>query len=136
MTRAIFILFATAQISSAAPNLRFTVTIDRGEDIGQNFGSLFEATSADGSVTIGAGFPNAYNTRYREDRHLVQFFVRPTEGSREMKVEELPRPTEDLTGDYLYGREGRVYSTYGGLKIWNNDKGAWEPTTGPAGKNP
>ncbi len=134
MTRAIFILFATALISSAAPNLRFTVTIDRGEDIGQNFGSLFEATSADGSVTIGAGFPNAYNTRYREDRHLVQFFVRPTEGSREMKVEELPRPTEDLTGDYLYGREGRVYSTHGGLKIWNNDKGAWEPTTGPGGR--
>jgi len=115
-------------------NLRFSVTIDRGEDIGQDFGTLFEATSPDAGVTVGAGFLNAYNTRYRADRHAVQFFVRPTEGPREMTVEELPRTTDNLTGAYLHGRDGKVYSTYGGLKSWNVAKRVWEPATGPGGK--
>ncbi|MBG89659.1 MAG: hypothetical protein CMO80_22550 [Verrucomicrobiales bacterium] len=126
--------YAAKMLALLKPNHRFSVTIDRGEDIGQNFGSLFEATSPDGSVTIGAGFPNAYNTRYRADRHDVQFFIRPHNGPREMTVKELPRPSGNLTGTYLYGREGKVYSTYGGLGFWNTDKGAWERTTGPGGK--
>ena len=36
--------------------VKLAVTIDRGADIGQNFGSLFEATSDDDSLVIGAGF--------------------------------------------------------------------------------
>jgi len=131
-------LIVFGSIASAAepakPNLRFTVTIDRGEDVGQNFGSLFEAVSADGSVTVGAGFQNAYNTRYRADRHAVQFFIRPIDGPREMAVEELPRPTDDLTGAYLHGRDDVVYSTYGGLKSWNAETHTWESASGPGGK--
>lgn len=106
-----------------------TVTIDRGQDVGQCFGSLFEARSDDGKLVIGAGFQNAYNTRYRADRHAVQFFVRPVDGERELAVEELPRPTDNLTGAYLFGRDGRVYSTFGGLKVWNVEATSWDPVT-------
>ena len=106
-----------------------TVTVDRGQDVGQCFGSLFETRSADGKLVIGAGFQNAYNTRYRADRHAVQFFIRPVDGDRELTVEELPRPTDNLTGAYLFGRDGRVYSTYGGLKVWSPDAKNWQPVT-------
>ena len=87
---------AADEVPAAAT--RVVVTIDRGQDIGQCFGSLFEASTDDGSLVVGAGFQNAYNTRYRADRHAVQFFIRPTSGRREMTVDELPRPTEDLVG--------------------------------------
>ena len=107
------------------PATKFIVTIDRGQDLGQCFGSLFEARTKDHSLIVGAGFQNAYNTRYRADRHAVQFFVRPSNGRREMSVEELPRPTENLTGAYLYERDGTVYSTYGGLQSWNAKTQSW-----------
>ena len=108
----------------------FQVTIDRGADIGQNFGSLFEVQSEDGSITIGAGFQNGYNTRYRADRHAVQFFVRSadgglTESESSADVELLPRPN-DLCGTYLYTRDDVVYSTYGGVRAWNPDEKQWQ----------
>ncbi len=40
---------------------KISITIDRGSDVGQNFGSLFEARSTDGSLVVGAGFQNSYN---------------------------------------------------------------------------
>ena len=112
---------------------RIVVTIDRGQDLGQCFGSLFEARSDDGSLVVGAGFQNAYNTRYRADRHSVQFFIRPTNGRRELTTEELPRPTERLTGAYLFERDGTVYSTYGGLKSWNPKTRTWNRADGAVG---
>ena len=117
----------------SAESIKITVKIQRGRDIGQSFGSLFEATSDDGSLVIGAGFQNGYNTRYRADRHAVQFFMRPTSGDREMTAEELPRPNNELTGSYLFGRDGEVYSTYGGLKSWNSKARAWQEAAGGAG---
>lgn len=109
----------------------FSITFDRGADVGQSFGSLFEVTSEDGSLVIGAGFQNLYNTRLRGDRHAVQFFVRPTDGEREFRVEALPRPN-DLCGTYLSGRDEVVRSTYGGLKVWDPAAKAWrvEPDVG------
>lgn len=120
-------LLARPQMLSAAGTTKITVTIDRGRDLGQNFGSLFEASSNDGSLVLGAGFQNLYNTRYRADRHAVQFYVRPTGGRRTMVAETLPRPNR-LCGTYLYGRDGIVHSTYGGLKAWNSDAGSWQET--------
>lgn len=111
----------------------FEVKFDRGEDRGQSFGSLFEVTSRDGSLVIGAGFQNGYNTRYRADRHSLQFYIRPTDGQRQFKVEELPRPTDDLLGSYLFGRDGEVYSTYGGLKVWDHEKEKWIEVKGAGG---
>ena len=61
--------------ASAAQATTISVTIDRGRDVGQSFGSLFEATSSDGSLVLGAGFQNAYNTLYQADRHALQFFI-------------------------------------------------------------
>ena len=112
---------------------KFVVTIDRGQDRGQCFGSLFEATSNDGEIVIGAGFQNAYNTRFRGDRHAIQFYLRPTKGQREMIVEELPRPSDDLTGAYLFERDGTLYSTFGGLKTWNANKRSWDEASGIGG---
>ena len=111
----------------------FEVKFDRGEDRGQGFGSLFEVASQDGTLVIGAGFQNGYNTRYRADRHSVQFYIRPTDGQRQFKVEELPRPTDDLLGSYLFGRDGEVYSTYGGLKVWDRENRKWSDVKGAGG---
>jgi hypothetical protein len=122
---ALFSAIVLLPVCTVAQSVRVSVTIDRGRDLGQCFGSLFEAASDDGSFVIGAGFQNAYNTRYRGDRHAVQFFIRPTSGDRELAVEELPRPTDNLTGSYLFGRDGIVHSTYGGLKSWNSASRAW-----------
>jgi len=109
------------------------ITVDRGEDVGQAFGSLFEAKSADGKLTIGAGFQNAYNTRYRADRHELQFFVRPGKGERKYRVVELPRPNDTLTGSYLFSRDGVVYSTYGGVKVWDVATESWRGATTSGG---
>jgi hypothetical protein len=130
MNNLTFVLVAGAICASAAAArgedpLTIAVTIDRGSDLGQAFGSLFEATSDDGSLVIGAGFQNHYNTRYRSDRHAVQFYVRPTSGERQHVTELLPRPNE-LCGTYLHGRDGVIRSTYGGLRAWDPATGAWQ----------
>lgn len=111
---------------------RIEVILDRGPDQGQSFGTLFEATSADGRLVVGAGFQNAYNTRLRADRHAVQFFVRPTRGSLPAQVTALPRPN-DLCGTYLYSRDGVLYATYGGLHRWDETTGAWVAATETGG---
>jgi hypothetical protein len=121
-----------AQKRHEAVTTKITVTINRGRDRGQNFGSLFEATSDDGSLVLGAGFQNLYNTRYRADRHAVQFFIRPSGGRRTFSTKTLPRPNQ-LCGTYLYGRDGVVRSTYGGVKAWNPDAKTWHETTSIAG---
>ena len=111
---------------------RIVVTVDRGPDVGQSFGSLFEVTSSDGTVVIGAGFQNLYNTRYRADRHALQFFIRPTDGKRTHVTETLPRPNE-LCGTYLFSRDEVIYSTYGGLKAWEPQAAAWQSESGSGG---
>jgi hypothetical protein len=128
----------SAQEAGAGPKavtedtMEISVTIDRGTDLGQCFGSLYEAKTADNSFAIGAGFPNAYNTRYRADRHAVQLFVRPTDGKRKFDAEPLPRPNR-LCGAYLYGREDVVYSTYDGNKTWDSGARSWPPADSVGG---
>lgn len=103
----------------------FQVKVDRGVDIGQSFGSLFEVTTEDGSLTVGAGFQNAYNTRYRADRHAVQFFVRPAKTTNTLEIETLPRPN-DLCGTYLYARDETIHSSFGGHRSWNPQTRVWD----------
>ncbi|NUQ64275.1 MAG: hypothetical protein HUU20_17535 [Pirellulales bacterium] len=125
------LIFATCVSVGTAEDPRttkFTITLDRGPDIGQNFGSLFEVTSEDGALVIGAGFQNLYNTRCRADRHAVQFFVRPTDGDRTFTVESLPRPN-DLCGTYLLGCDEVVRSICGGLKSWDAQSKTWHGET-------
>jgi len=125
-------VIARAQTRHATVTTKITVTIDRGRDLGQNFGSLFEAISDDGSLVLGAGFQNLYNTRYRADRHAVQFFIRPSGGRRTFATKPLPRPNQ-LCGTYLYGRDGVVRSTYGGVKAWSPVAKKWQKTTSIGG---
>ena len=129
----LFVVIAAAADKAPTAEIKVTVTIDRGQDLGQCFGSLFEAASNDNSFVVGAGFQNAYNTRYRADRHAVQFFIRPANGRREVKVEELPRPTDNLVGAYVFERDGTVYSTYGGLQSWNAKTRSWDLAEGKGG---
>ena len=59
---AVFSAVVLLPLCADAESVRVSVTIDRGRDFGQCFGSLFEATSDDGSFVIGAGFQNTHNT--------------------------------------------------------------------------
>ena len=111
-------------IGLAAEPLVISVDVDRGDDHGQSFGSLFEMTSADGKVTIGAGFENLYNTYIRADRHAVQFFVRSANVEPELTATELPRPT-DVCGAYLTSRDGQLRSITGGIKVWDETARTW-----------
>lgn len=122
--------FANPQSQGA--EVEIEVKVDRGYDIGQSFGSLFEVTSGDGSIVIGAGFQNLYNTRFRADRHALQFFIRPAGGERPHQTEELPRPTE-LCGTYLYGRDDVVRSTFGGVKAWDAEAEVWKSEASSGG---
>ena len=134
--RSLLFLLALGPLAVAATEAKtvtIQVTLDRGPDFGQAFGSLFEVASDDGQLMIGAGFQNAYNTRYRADRHAVQFYIRPTSGERPYQMTELPRPSKTLVGSYLFGRDGKVYSTYGGLKKWQPKSSDWAAAESPGG---
>jgi len=74
----LILLFALTTLAQAAdkPNTTtFSVTIDFGQDVGQSFGTLFEARDKSGRIVAGAGFQDVYNTHFRNDRHTVQLFV-------------------------------------------------------------
>jgi len=116
---------------SGVGGMRFTVRIDRGRDLGQNFGSLFEVPSADGALVLGAGFQGAYNTYHRADRHALSFFIRPTDGERDVTAERLPRPSEEA-GTYLFDFDGTLYSSGQKLRSWNETERRWQdvPDTG------
>lgn len=108
------------------PVIRHRFRVDRSTDIGQSFGSIFEATSDDSQFTMGAGFLNAYNTRLRADRHILHFYVRDNRSPSDYLTIALPRPN-DLCGTYLYSRDDQIYSTYGGQKQWNDSANQWRP---------
>lgn len=125
-TIAVTTVSVATTVSLAAEPLVISVDVDRGNDLGQSFGSLFEVTSADGRVTIGAGFENLYNTYVRADRHAVQFFVRSADVAPELASATLPRPT-DVCGAYLVSRDGQLRSITGGIKAWDATTNTWTP---------
>jgi hypothetical protein len=128
---AVFAQLSTSK--SDQPILSVGVTVDLGEDRGQNFGSLFEMKDAAGRVVAGAGFPAVYNTRFRMDRQTIQFFVRPPARQEEFTFERLPRP-DDHCGLYMFDYAGRLFaineSAGGPFSEWNPDASSWRPATG------
>ena len=116
--------------TKGGPVMKFTVRVAFGKDVGQNFGSLFEAPTADGRFVIGAGFPGLYNTRHRSDRYAVQFFVRPTNGKREFTIKRLPRPSVDA-GAYMFDLDGTLYSSGRPPRSWNEAAEKWEDDPNP-----
>jgi len=134
-----FLLFVVLSLSASSRAraaddrvINISVTIDRGRDEGQNFGSLFEATSDDGKLVLGAGFQSLYNTQFRGDRHAIQFYVRPTEGKRTYSLEKLPRPN-NLCGTYLYSRDEIVHSSFGTVRAYNQKAKQWTDVPGIGG---
>jgi len=103
--------------------MRFDLQLKRGADRGQNFGSLFEVPTVDGSV-IGAGFQGVYNTYHRTDRHVLQFFMRPGSGPRSFETQTLPRST-DLAGTYLFDLDGAVFSSSEDVRRWDVSSQDW-----------
>ncbi len=83
--------------------------VDFGEDDGRDFGSLFEARDADGRVVCGAGFAAVYNTRYRNDRMALQFFIRQAEGDATFAATRLP-PSTTSAGTYVFNCDGKLHA--------------------------
>ena len=108
--------------------MKLTVRIERGPDRGQNFGSLFEARTTNGAAVVGGGFQGVYNTFHRTDRHVLQFFVRPTRGESAPMVEALPRPTR-IAGTYLSDLDGTVYSSSEEARSWDESAQEWRAET-------
>lgn len=120
--------------SPETPLLTITATIDLGKDRGQNIGSLFEVKDEAGRVIAGAGFPSVYNTRFRMDRHAIQFFASPPERSSEFRLQRIPRP-DDHCGLYMFDFGGRLYAINeaagGPFQAWEPSAGSWIPAAGP-----
>jgi hypothetical protein len=127
LSRNMSVVLVLLASSVAYSETTIVVNVDRGEDIGQNFGSLFEVRTEDGSFVIGAGFSGTYNTFYRHDRHTVHFYVRPTGKTRKLEATALPRPG-NLAGNYLFNFDGKVYAPYPDVRVWDESGNVWNPS--------
>jgi hypothetical protein len=115
----------------------FSIEIDLGQDRGQNFGSLFEVRDSKGRVVAGAGFMEVYNTRFRSDRHTLQFFVRPEKEADRFATERYPHPDLDC-GVYLFGMNQKLYAwssvRSNSVRLWDGGNQKWNdapiPKTG------
>jgi len=124
-------------VLSADPLTSFSIDVDLGQDLGQSFGSLFEVRDKENRVIAGSGFLDVYNTRFRNDRHTLQFFVRPQESPDEYTVTRLPHPDLDC-GIYLLdlNQKIRAWSRAGkdSVRLWDADTQKWSdapiPKTG------
>ncbi|GEM_PF-6803611 len=106
--------------------MEISVQVDFGKDLGQNFGTLFEAVDAQGRVVAGAGFPGLYNTTCRNDRRGLQFYLRPAQDAVQPRIDTLPRFSDD-TGVYVGDINGRMYAL--GQRVAARAQ-AWDPAAG------
>ena len=119
-------------VAVTRPETTFTIVLDRGEDIGQNFGTLFEVRSTEGRPLLGAGFLGAYNTFDRADRHVLHVFER---SEAPATFEALPRVNGDA-GVYLFGRGGRLYARSAAdgedsaIRVFNEATKGWDMAEG------
>ena len=85
-------------------------------------------------VVAEAGFADVYNTRFRSDRHTLQFFVRSKGESAKCTLERLPHPDLDC-GVYLLDFNQTLYawSSIRGnsQRRWNADDGRWDEQPPP-----
>ncbi len=107
------------------------ITVDLGKDIGQPFGSLFEAVDPNGKSIIGAGFVSAYNSYYRADRMTLHLYVRPSDNSDGVQRAEFPRPSL-FVHHYLFEAAGNLYATQRSREqrvyVWKPNQNSWEET--------
>jgi len=69
-------ILVTSAVCSADPDFSMRLRVDLQQDVGQNFGTLFEAVDDEGHVVAGAGYVGSYNTQARSDRRSLHFFVK------------------------------------------------------------
>jgi len=103
---ACFVVAGLSAQPAVAEDSTIIIEVDRGEDVGRNFGSLFERKGPDGAPLLGAGFLGAYNTYDRADRHTLQVFE-ANRAPAQFRV--LPRVNAD-SGVYLFDRDGRLFA--------------------------
>lgn len=123
---------------AADKKITYSVQVDLGQDRGQSFGSLFEVRDQENRVIAGAGFQDVYNTRFRSDRHTLQFFVRPQTDPDKFSVTRLPHPDLD-TGIYLLDLDQKLQAWTRAQKdqvrLWDAKNRKWIdapiPETGP-----
>lgn len=121
-------ILATSAVRSAGEEFRVEIEVDLQQDVGQNFGTLFEAVDAKGNVVAGAGYVGSYNTQARSDRRNLHFFVKP-DSAIAFEPRRLPRPTSDA-GTYLFEFDNRLFSKVRGgldgtLRVWQKNSNAW-----------
>lgn len=125
--------------ATPTPVRTVTAVIDFGKDLGQNFGSIFEAADPEGRVRFGAGFLGAYNTVGRSDRFTIHFFVRPAQDDNRFTREPLPKWNSEEMGVYLFDLENRVCAlgqTFGGgVRSWNARQNEWQMEPAFAGNS-
>jgi hypothetical protein len=91
------------------PQLEASAVVEFGLDRGQNYGTLFEVTDAEGRSVAGAGFMAAYNTQPRSDRELLQVFIRPVNAALNWQIQRLPDIDSPATGFYPFSMHGQLY---------------------------
>ena len=107
-----------------------SMQVDLGEDIGQNFGALFEAADAQGHIVAGAGFLGLHNTDARSDRRVLHVFVKPPTGNDAFTVQKLPKPSNDA-GVYLNDFDRKLFARGRGgrkddrLRFWDEAAQRW-----------
>ena len=118
----------TRQAADSSQGFQISADVDFGADRGQSFGSIFEVRNGKGRVVAGAGFADAYNTRFRTGRRTLQFFVRPEAGLPPFEVERLPHPDLD-TGVYLSEIDQEIYAwSYvrgNSIRKWDEKSRTW-----------
>lgn len=95
-------------VQGGFPGLHVSLRLDRGEDRGQNFGSLFEIRDGAGRAVAGAGFMGAYNSTVHGERNSLQFFVAPDDDDA-VSLERLPRMNDRDSGLVLRGGGGESF---------------------------
>ncbi len=121
-------ILAASSARSADTDFHIRLQVDLQQDIGQNFGTLFEAVDAEGNVIAGAGYVGSYNTQSRSDRRSLHFFVK-SKAESPFELRPLARPTADA-GTYLFEFDDRLYCKGRGggdgrLRMWDPEGSRW-----------
>ncbi|KTD21387.1 hypothetical protein [Legionella londiniensis] len=109
------VLSFSHNIESTQSSNKITVEVDVnfGQDLGQNFGTFFEARDVKtGKLLFGAGFPATYNTRFQNDRYQMQFFIRTQKFKKQHKLSTFPRPSNMYAQSYLYSINNNLRMAY------------------------
>jgi len=121
-------IFSASTARSADADFSVRLQVDLQQDVGQNFGTLFEAVDGEGNVVAGAGYVGSYNTQARSDRRSLHFFVK-SKAKSTFEPSPLPRPTADA-GTYLFEFDNRLYSkgrggSDGRVRMWDAEGSQW-----------